>query len=130
MGQGIELGCPHCGYKGTFCLGIGFAYQEVLDELRAQIRKGKYGEEMMAFLKSNPDASIESVARLYQCNQCNHLEEQQDFCVSTASSQMKTKHFCSGCDAKMRRISNPFNAALPCENCGHPLEQCGYFMWD
>ena len=65
MGQAFSGVCTNCGFKITENIGVGFMFPIVYGEVRKRALDGEYGDEMMNFLRENPQRAIDAEIDLF-----------------------------------------------------------------
>ena len=73
MGQVFSGVCTNCGFKITGNIGVGFMFPIVYGEVRKRALDGEYGDEMMNFLRKNPQRAIDAEIDLFVCEECGDI---------------------------------------------------------
>ncbi len=150
MGTGYEATCSKCTYHAEFFLGSGMFFPNAYKSIRADILKGKYGEEWKSFLADNPGAVFNGEKELYRCRKCNQLLVDYNLSLYVSEDGQPPEHGywtvwgyqgkkykfvkcyiykCPRCSNRMVK-QDPHDSAIPCPECGSNLIVEGGIYWD
>lgn len=118
-----------CGDETHYLQGIGFRYFSFLQEVKEEVRVGKFGKEAQAFIIEN---------EVYFCKDCKYLKQGVEINMSYGDKSFQKQYRCGKC---RKVIMKPVKldtekqykkfAQIPCKKCGdseHIL--IDFLMWD
>lgn len=150
MGFSYHYICS-CGYQKYLVVGVGFGYLSHQAELNAEIRAGKYGQELVQLAEKYPLGIFDASCASYRCDSCGYLES--EYCLDVYENlhpeahadEIRSRsawfspedgwhmvhernHRCCLCGNTMRRLRG--GETLPCPDCGKELQFGPGICWD
>lgn len=138
MGQGFTVRCMKCGDESHYLQGIGFRYYAFLQEVKEEVKAGKYGKEAQAFITEYPDCDFNARNEVYYCKDCKYLKQGVEINMTYGDKSFKNQYRCGKC---RKVIMKPLKIdterqykkliQIPCRKCGDSEHiAVDFMMWD
>lgn len=135
MGAGYSCTCKKCGMKKELSVGTGMLFEFVREQLKEEIKEGKYGKELQQFLADCPDCSLSWEQSAFLCG-CGYWDDGEyiECCetdkIDSGKKECRLKHICPKCGKEMQRYPEEKIEKLRCYKCGGEIESFLDTRWD